>query len=259
MYLLFATKLIRMRDYTLKTYSILCETLKSRHTCSVKDYLQNKPSEAVILRHDVDVSCEKALRMAEVEESLGICSSYYFRYTKTFNPEIMKKIEDMGHEVGYHYEVLDKTKGDLDDAIMLFEKEIGEFRKHVDVQTISMHGSVLSKHNNLNLWDKHDFSDYGLVGEAYLSLSDKEIQYFTDTGRNWSGRYSLKDKLQNNNLYSSNISSTLDLIVHIKKTRPKLIYLNIHPKRWSSSLFEWFWELSLQSVKNIGKSILIHG
>jgi hypothetical protein len=47
--------------------------------------------------------------MAELEHELGIQSTYYFRFPYTFKPDIIGKIHDLGHEVGYHYEVLSKA------------------------------------------------------------------------------------------------------------------------------------------------------
>ena len=47
-------------------------------------------------------------RGGEIERELGISGTYYFRTTKeVFKAEIM-------HEIGYHYEVLDKAKGNFD-------------------------------------------------------------------------------------------------------------------------------------------------
>ena len=57
----------------------------------------------------------------------------------------MGKIPDLGHEVGYHYEVLSKANGNYERAIKLFEQELSKFRKIVDVKTICMHGSPLSR------------------------------------------------------------------------------------------------------------------
>ena len=90
--------------------------------------------------------------MAELEHGLGIQSTYYFRVLYTFKPEIIGKIRDLGHEVGYHYEVLSKANGDYEKAVELFEQELSEFRKIVDVKTISMHGSPLSRYDNRDLY-----------------------------------------------------------------------------------------------------------
>ena len=88
------------------------------------------------------------------------CSyNYYFRFKKgVYDPEIMTGIFNLGHEIGYHYEVLSETKGDSDKAIKLFEKQLSEFRQIIPVNTICMHGSPMYKWNELDLWNFHDFS-----------------------------------------------------------------------------------------------------
>ena len=91
------------------------------------------------MRHDTDRKPENALRMAVLEHELGIQSTYYFRFPYTFKPDIIGKIHDLGHEVGYHYEVLSKARGDYEKAVELFEQELSEFREIVDVKTICMH------------------------------------------------------------------------------------------------------------------------
>ena len=125
------------RDFTVAKYEELCSAIvqSGYAVVNVKDYLSRslppQPREkVVILRHDVDRKPENALKMAEIERQLGISGTYYFRSTKeVFKAEIMHKIEKMGHEVGYHYEVLDKAKGNYGKAIKIFEAELKEFRK----------------------------------------------------------------------------------------------------------------------------------
>jgi hypothetical protein len=68
-----------------------------------------KNNKLVVLRHDIDRKQKNALRMAKLEHELGIQSTYYFRFPYTFKPELIGKIHDLGHEVGYHYEVLSKA------------------------------------------------------------------------------------------------------------------------------------------------------
>ena len=72
----------------------------------------------IIMRHDVDKKPYNALRIAKIENELGIESTFYFRTTKeVFIPEIISEISNLGHEVGYHYEVLCKSEGNYDVAI----------------------------------------------------------------------------------------------------------------------------------------------
>ena len=88
----------------------------------------------------------------------------------TFRPEIIRKIRDLGHEIGYHYEVLSKTNGDYAKAIALFSEELEEFRKICPVKTICMHGSPLSKYNNRDLWEKYDYHTYGISGRGFFNI-----------------------------------------------------------------------------------------
>ena len=69
--------------------------------------------------------------MAKREHEMGIRSSYYFRYPFTFRPDIIRKIRDLGHEIGYHYEVLSKTNGDYTKAIALFSDRVRRVQKNL--------------------------------------------------------------------------------------------------------------------------------
>ncbi|HRY83476.1 MAG TPA: hypothetical protein P5533_02460 [Candidatus Cloacimonadota bacterium] len=57
----------------------------------------------MILRHDIDSDCKTALRIAGIENALGLRASYYFRLT-TWKVNLIKEIAALGHEIGYHYE-----------------------------------------------------------------------------------------------------------------------------------------------------------
>ncbi len=49
-----------------------------------------------------------ALKMARLEDEMGIRATYFFRtIPHTFKPEIIKEVSGMGHEIGYHYEDMD--------------------------------------------------------------------------------------------------------------------------------------------------------
>ncbi len=113
---------------------------------TLSEYFQGKdlPARFAMMRHDIDRKPGNALLTARVEAEEGIRATYYFRrYGSVFRPGIMKEIKGMGHEVGYHYEVLGKAKGDHERAIGMFEHELGEFREICDVRTISMHRMMI--------------------------------------------------------------------------------------------------------------------
>ena len=248
------------RDFTLEVYNNLCTTIiDSGYTpMRVDQYMElnDNIEKVAIIRHDVDRKPENALKMAQLERSLGFCSSYYFRTIKnTFNQEIISQIKDLGHEIGYHYEVLAVSRGDKKKAARLFETELEKLRKLYPVKTICMHGSPLSKWKDSDLWDDHSFKDYGIIGDAFLSINYKDIYYFTDTGRSWaSHKYNLRDKVDSG-LISRNTKDTFSLIKllpHLDKN----IAINAHPDRWNDNYIPWTYALISQNIKNLGKYFL---
>jgi hypothetical protein len=93
------------------------------------------------------------------------------------------------------------------------------------------------------------------VGEAYLSLDFSKIRYFSDTGRAWHDRYSVKDITENTRKNPPNISNTFDLVNHIRDLSDP-VCLVTHPQRWNDAYYSWILELVGQSAKNIGKSAI---
>jgi len=98
-----------MKDFTLDMYRVLIERLTGAGYSfqRLEDYVEEPMERVVIIRHDVDRNPEKSLIMAQLEAKYGIESSYYFRsVSHSWNIDIVKKISDLGHEIGYHYENL---------------------------------------------------------------------------------------------------------------------------------------------------------
>jgi len=159
------------------------------------EFIINKPEEKIaILRHDVDHRTLNALKMAEMEADAEIAATYYFRsIPPVFKPDIIRRISDLGHEIGYHYENLSfgrrhsgiSREQFFELAIEDFKRNLEKFRKLVSVKTICMHGSPWSKYDNRELWDVYDYRDYGIIGEQYLDVDFNEVLYLTDTGMAW--------------------------------------------------------------------------
>ncbi len=84
----------------------------------------------------------------------------------------------------------------IDRAMESFLTNLEKMRKIVDVKTICMHGSPISKYDNRLLWTKYNYRDYGIVGEPYFDVDFSEVAYYTDTGRRWDGdAVSVRDKV----------------------------------------------------------------
>lgn len=246
-----------MRDFTLGKYRSLIGTIQGSGytTSTVCSFLRGQSTQqCVVLRHDVDRRPGNALKMAELEHTLGVVSTYYFRYPATFNPTLITHIRDLGHEVGYHYEVLAKTKGRYKEALALFRDELSAFREICDVRTICMHGSPFSRYDNRDLWKEYNFRDYGIEGEAYLSMTGKGLRYLTDTGRSWSGRRSIRDVMPGAAV--AHVETTDDLAQWVRSAREERLYLTMHPERWAADEGEWAIGYMTDLVANTGKAVL---
>lgn len=109
----------------------------------------------VILRHDIDVSLEKAVEFARYEESINVVSTYYILLSSDFYNVFGKKsincvreLIDMGHDIGLHF---DETNYELEQysgkernnklkELILKEKKILEvILDNIEIQSVSMH------------------------------------------------------------------------------------------------------------------------
>lgn len=244
-----------VRDFTMAKYGELCRLLLGAGytPVTVNQYLTDPPrGRTVVLRHDVDRKPENARTMARLEHDLGIRSTYYFRHPATFVPELIREVDALGHEVGYHYEVLAKAKGDYEEAIALFSRELAEFRDICDVRTVCMHGSPLSRHDNRDIWKRYNFREFGIVGEAYLSMAGGGLRYLTDTGRNWGGKHSVRDVMPGAD-GAVPVETTDDLIRWIESGEAEGLYLTVHPERWAVSEIEWVAGSVKDLLMNAGK------
>jgi peptidoglycan/xylan/chitin deacetylase (PgdA/CDA1 family) len=245
-------------DFSLPRFRQICEAIsKNYSTITVLDYFEKPhPEKFIIMRHDIDRFPGNALNTAHIEYDLGIKATYYFRANKgKFHTQIIKQINELGHEIGYHYEVLSETKGDHKKAIELFRSNLENLRQICDVKTICMHGRPLSNFDNRDLWKIYDYRDYGIVGEAYLSVGD-ELHYFSDTGRCWGLKDNLRDYIPGN-AQQIDIESTSELINIIESKKLDNLYILTHPERWSSNIFSWSAYYSIDRAVNIGKNFLI--
>ena len=248
-------------DFTLEVYKkLLFFFLKYNYVIiTYSDFLKRKKNEhTVILRHDVDRKPNKALRMAQIENEIGIKASYYFRIVReTFDDNIIKKIVKLDHEIGYHYEDLALAKGNYRKAIKTFKENLKKLGKFYPIKTICMHGSPLSKWDNRLIWEKYNYKDLGIIGDPYFDLDFNKLLYITDASRKLNNeKVTVRDKVKSK--YNYKFKSTLDIINSIKKLElPLQIMINIHPHNWSCNFFDWLKIIIWQNIKNVIKSTYI--
>lgn len=246
-------------DFTVKKYKQLLQAIKSsKYTIqNMASFIENPASRVIVLRHDVDERPENTIALAKAEQHLGICATYYFRIVKiSNNPEVIKEIVRMGHEIGYHYEDYASCKGDLETASKQFQQNLAYFRQFFPVKTVCMHGSSMSGYDNRDLWKHYALTDFGLIGEPYLTIDYSDMLYLTDTARTWNGdKYSIRDSV-NNNIKESDICKTDDIIRRLHTNDlPEKIILQSHTL-WTDNMAEWVWLECREGLRNKLKVVL---
>jgi hypothetical protein len=98
-------------DFTYTFYQNLISQLQDGGY-TISDYHSyGKFDKVAILRHDVDMSIGKALKMAQIEHEIGVCSTYFFLISTDFyniasksSVSKISRIHDLGHEIGLHFD-----------------------------------------------------------------------------------------------------------------------------------------------------------
>ena len=258
-------------DFTPSTYHRLLTALKENGYTFItfEEYCNRAREEkCIILRHDVDKKPVKSLALAQIEASLGIHATYYFRIVPESNqPDFIRRIADLGHEIAYHYEDLTICKGDTEKAYESFQKNLAYFSTYYPVKTISMHGSPAGKYDNRDIWNHYDYRDFDIIGEPYFDFLDENVNepdgsrfYFTDTAGMWDGdKYNVRDKsIGRSSNGKVKVHTTDDLIRFLTTNRNvREVMINTHPQRWTDNKAEWLLEYMTQKAKNIIKRFLV--
>jgi hypothetical protein len=192
-------------------------------------------ADVIVLRHDVDQYPASALRMAAIEQELGLCSTWYFRW-RTAHPEVVRAIRDAGHDVGLHYETLtrellcrelgrDDASALIPEARLLLREELAVFAElHGPARSTCPHGDTRMRgvHNGVLLEDQ-DLAAYGVRwdGNEAAPLVGLDV-WLTDRS---SAEGYWKDSLD-----------PLNLLVD----RRSPILAVVHPNNWVSGAALWF-------------------
>ncbi len=246
-------------DFTVDIYKKLIISLQNYKFYTFENFLRIKSLNelAIILRHDVDLLPQNSLAFANIQAANNIQGVYYFRAVpESWDEKVICEIRDLGHEIGYHYECLTTTNGDMKKGIADFEKNLSALRKLAPVSTICMHGSPMSKWDSKDLWKEYNYKDFGIIGEPYFDVDFKKVFYLTDTGRRWDGdKVSVRDRVASG--FNLSFHSTDEIIEASNQNQlPEQIMFTFHPQRWNDNMVQWSKELVVQNLKNVVKKYL---
>lgn len=254
------------RDFTLQAYGDYLDAVKARQTPfrTVEQLMRDgMPDTFCLLRHDVDRLPGRALAMAELEAAKGAMATYYFRLCpSSFKAPIIRRISELGHEIGFHYESLSDARGDHAKAHELFARGVEQFSElGIAVKTIAMHGRPLRPEDNRDMWrapeNRQRLRDqFAILGEAYLDLDYRDVAYLTDTGRRWdSTTTNLRDQV--NSDVTPTIRSREDMLAYLRSPeRANRLVLQVHPERWTDHPLGWWTSWFTDKGTNAAKRLI---
>lgn len=177
-------------DFTLKAYEEFLIKLDKTHSFQTfNDYKESTNDKKIVLRHDIDYSLSYAYEMAKLEHSLGIKSTYFLLFSSEYynmldqkNITLAKKIYDLGHEVGLHYDVkvmqsnihID-PKVVIDQHVKMLSLLTGKEVKSIAMHNPSINGEDIFKELPLN--------------NAYSSVYLNSGAYFSDSCMAWRNEF----------------------------------------------------------------------
>lgn len=248
-------------DFTLKTYQHILEVLtKNGYQFQTFEDFSSQPlnGKVAILRHDVDRAPKNGVKMARIENKMGIRASYYFRVVdESYDENSINSIIGLNHELGYHYEDLALANGDKENAFEQFKKNLEMFRKFYPVRTMCMHGSPMSKWDNRLLWESYNYKEFGIISEPYFDMNFNQVFYMTDASRSWNNEeVTLRDKVASD--FTIEINSSDDIIKLAENNKlPDYVMISTHPHNWADGFPEWLKIKIWQGLKNQVKKVLV--
>lgn len=203
-------------------------------------------SQYVVLKHDVETDVAKAYKLATIEHKYGHRGSYYvqaYLMHDEKNIRMLREMQKMGHEISYHYDVMDSCKGDLDKAVTEFYENKQVFEKNgFKIETVCQHGNPVAE--RIGYTSNRDFFRSEKVRGLYPGIKDvmvnlksdvpTEYIYFSDAGRKFKMIY---DPLNNDIINSDdkNIAyDDLNAVLGALSTESGNI-ISTHPHRWCGS------------------------
>lgn len=241
--------------FTFGVWEEFCKKLSDngKHSMTAESVFDITDTEHyLVLKHDVETDVANALKIAEIEHKYGHRASYYvqsYLLDKPESLELLKKIKNLGHEVSYHYDVMDSSKGNIEKAIIEFEENKQKFEiAGFKLKTVCQHGNPVVE--RIGYTSNRDFFRSQEVQKKYSEMADIMVDfknkantdyvYFSDAGR----CFNLIFDPINNDIVKSDDKNipfeNLDkLYSYIEQNNTENFIISTHPHRWLASKIKY--------------------
>lgn len=182
----------QFNKFTEKAYkAYLIKLLKYYNVINFEDALERKYSGA-ILRHDLDFSVHRALKIAEIENKLNIKSTYFLHLHSEFYNifekeifEIINKILKLNHELGLHFDPNFyganniNSYDDLESKVN-YESDLLRNLFNYQIKVFSFHNTDIGAN-----WLKYDKNKISGLINTYGVYFKKKFKYISDSNGYW--------------------------------------------------------------------------
>ena len=194
-------------DFTEKKYAELLKRFLQSHQPG--KFMECGSRPMFVCRHDVDFSPQRSLKIAQIENELGI-SAYYFVLLRSdfYNlleheiSQIFRKIITLGHTIGLHLDISHLTDCNEDELCtrINFEKDIISTELNTEINSFAFHNT-----NNISFKFKKSY--YSGLLNIYSDQIMSKYKYCSDSNGYW--RFKKPDDIR-----VENIKSDIQLLTH---------------------------------------------
>ena len=175
-----------IEDFTVEHYKDLLLVASQRYKFVGYDY-SLKSSGYILWRHDVDVSLNRAFRLAEIESNLGLKATYFINIASEFynifekeQHKLLLDIIELGHDIGVHF-----------DSSLYNIKCHSDLSLHLSNQSkllyslTGKHCHSFSFHNPRGIDFEFEDHDYAGLVNCYSESFKNNIGYCSDSNGYW--------------------------------------------------------------------------
>lgn len=223
---------------TIQTYNIPKITAREALSIPIK-------KQFIIFKHDVETNPSQALLLARIEHKYKIRGTFYVQAYLLDDPaniSILREIENLNHEVSYHYDVLDENNGDFTKAKLDFQYNLAKFKAAgFNVVTVCQHGNPIK--SRVGYTSNRDFFRNPSISLSYQEISDIVVNfkdrlgldylYVSDAGYQWSIIADPENNDRIKGMADIRLSGFSDILNELNNG--KSVIISTHPHRWKKT------------------------
>ena len=221
----------------------------------------------IVLKHDVETYVPNAHKLASIEHKYGIKGSYYvqaYLMSDKENIRLLKEMQSWGHEISYHYDVLDAHAGDYRAAEEDFIKYSKVFADNgFTYGTICQHGNPVKK--RVGYTSNRDFFRNQEIRSHYPNLVDmvvdyskhiggRKYRYISDASYRWNIITLPETNDQHPEVKNEKVGGFKNLLALVKDGEYSYV-VSTHPHRWMDSA--WKINMKIATFRVVRATVMV--